>query len=365
MKLFRGYFYFSITPDSEPDFHPAEVLVDDGYIVSLDIVSSARTPEIYYTPGLVDLHCHVGMNEDNKVLGEMDTRQQLIINRDSGVLLIRDAGMRVPPKLGLKVAEDLPILIHCGRHIALAKRYLPRLPLVIEHQSELVEAVIEQAKIADGWVKLVADWIDRSLGVEADLLPLWDTAALKDAITAAHELGVRVTAHAFSHSAIDGLLEAEVDCIEHGSGMDENHISECARRGVPVVPTLMQIELFDTFAAQAGQKYPVYRDTMQKMFNNRRRHFEMFLEGGLTLLPGTDSGGYQKHGSIAKELQLWLENGMSEAEILASATVKAYDFLGVPCLTVGARADLLKFVAPPRMVSGFCPDSILIAGQQV
>lgn len=365
MAHLDGFFYFRESPEVEPGFHAAEITVEAGRIAALKRLPSARVSPKYYTPGLADLHCHVGMSEDGEVLGLAESRQQCITNRDSGVLLIRDAGTIAPPSAALQNADDLPILIHCGRHIALPKRYLFKLPVVIESQAELVDAVIAQAQISDGWVKLVADWIDRSLGAEADLLPLWETAALKDAIAAAHDLGARVTAHAFSHAAIDGLLEAGIDCIEHGSGMDENHIQECAQRAVPVVPTLMQVELFGQFAAQAGQKYPVYGQTMQRMFDNRRRHFEMFLEGGLILLPGTDSGGYQKHGSLSKELRLWAENGMAESDVLAAATVKSYEFLQVPYLEVGARADLLEFSRPPRAVSDFMPERILIAGKTV
>ena len=37
----------------------------------------------------------------------------------------------------------------------------------------------QQARFGDGWVKLVGDWIDRSVG---DLAPLWSDRVLKDAI---------------------------------------------------------------------------------------------------------------------------------------------------------------------------------------
>ena len=35
---------------------------------------------------------------------------------------------------------------------------------------QLADAVVEQAVAGDGWVKLVGDWIDRSIG---DLAPCW------------------------------------------------------------------------------------------------------------------------------------------------------------------------------------------------
>ena len=53
----------------------------------------------------------------------------------------------------------------------------------MEDESQLPDAVAEQARFGDGWVKLVGDWIDREVG---DLAPLWSDDVLKAAIEAAH-----------------------------------------------------------------------------------------------------------------------------------------------------------------------------------
>ena len=57
------------------------------------------------------------------------------------------------------------------------------LPIDLEDESQLPDAVAEQARCGDGWVKLVGDWIDRGVG---DLAPLWSDDVLKAAIDAAH-----------------------------------------------------------------------------------------------------------------------------------------------------------------------------------
>jgi len=46
--------------------------------------------------------------------------------------------------------------------------------------------VATEARRGDGWIKLVGDWIDRSVG---DLVPLWSDDVLKAAIDAAHDNG--------------------------------------------------------------------------------------------------------------------------------------------------------------------------------
>src|SRR5690606_14128261 len=103
----------------------------------------------------------------------------------------------------------------------------------------LPEVVAEQAAAGDGWVKLVGDWIDRGVG---DLAPLWPDDVLVEAIGTAHRAGARVTAHVFSGAAIPGLVAAGIDCIEHGTGLTDDTISEMAARGTALVPTLINVE---------------------------------------------------------------------------------------------------------------------------
>src|SRR5699024_10484073 len=110
-----------------------------------------------------------------------------------GVLLVRDCGVPVDTR-DLDTVRGLPRIIRAGQHLARPKRYLRELGLALDDPESLPEAVEEQARAGDGWVKLVGDWIDRSVG---DLAPLWDPAVLADAIARAHALGARVTAHVF------------------------------------------------------------------------------------------------------------------------------------------------------------------------
>ena len=75
-----------------------------------------------------------------------------------------------------------------------------------------------QAARGDGWVKLVGDWIDREVG---DLARCGRSEAARAAIDRAHELGCRVTAHVFGEQALDELVEAGIDGIEHGTGLTD------------------------------------------------------------------------------------------------------------------------------------------------
>ena len=318
--------------------------VDGGVIRRVSEEPSA--PSVgFIVPGMVDTHCHIGYSDTGSV-DEAEMVEQARVTLASGVTGVRDCG--VPVDNSPAAHETGLHLIRCGRHVARPKRYMRDLPLDVEDQRELPGVRASMARASDGWGKIVGDWIDRSGGADSDLMPLWDPAVLVDAVCAVHEAGARIAVHAFSHRVIDSLIEAGVDDIEHGSGIDANQASEIAARGIAVTPTLRQVELFQDFAVQAGAKYPVYAATMQAMYDTRREHFQMLVESGVLLLMGTDSGGYQDHGTIAGELDLWHEWGAPVQTTIDAATWMSQRYLGYPGLVNGGPADFLILDADPR-----------------
>ena len=318
----------------------------DGAVIRRVSSECTAPAVVFIVPGMVDTHCHIGYSATGSV-SESEMEEQARATLASGVTVVRDCGVPLDNSPAAR-ATGLH-LIRCGRHVARPKRYMRDLPLDVEDQRELPEVLASMARTSDGWVKIVGDWIDRSGGVESDLMPLWEPSVLSDAVCAVHEAGARIAVHAFSHRVIDSLIEAGVDDIEHGSGIDADQASEIAARGIAVTPTLRQIELFQDFAAQAGQKYPVYAATMRGMYETLREHFQMLVDSGALLLMGTDSGGYQDHGTIAGELALWLQWGAPAQFTIDAATWVSQRYLGYPGLVEGGPADFLFLNEDPRI----------------
>lgn len=339
-------------PDEKPVWNPDGVFVVDGKVTATRPQEGTfREVPGYVTPGLCDVHAHIGIDSDgycDTPDAEQRMRQQGLDQLAAGVVAIRDCGSPVDNR-GFQADSTMPRLIRCGRHLARPKRYIRGLGLDLEDPHTLPAEIAKQAQAGDGWVKIVGDWIDRDLGSQARLRPLWERQILIDAVAAAHENGARVTVHTFSHDAIDDLLEAGVDCIEHGTGMDADQISEAAARGIPVTPTLLQVGLFASFAMQGAAKFPEYSKEMHAMWLRRFDQFAAFAEAGVQLLPGTDSGGYQNHGCLPNELALWAQAGMLAAEILDSASWRCRDFLGLNSLEEGAPADFVIYEADPSI----------------
>lgn len=229
-----------------------DLWIHDGQCVEGPL-PHARTlvSECWVIPGLVDAHNHIGLDGHGAVDRETAEEQARVESR-MGTLLIRDAGSPSDTHW-IDARDDLPRVIRAGRHIARPKRYIRNYAAEVD-PDDLVAEVERQAVAGDGWVKLVGDWIDRSIG---DLAPLWPTDVARAAITRAHELGAKVTAHCFSEEAPAQLVAAGIDCIEHGTGLTDETIELMASRQVALVPTLVNIQTFPNIAARAEARYPV------------------------------------------------------------------------------------------------------------
>ena len=342
-----------------PDGQPVEWWVVDG-LMSAEPVADAVTVVDggWIIPGLVDAHCHVGLGADGPT--EYDEAvAQAETERDVGALLLRDAGSPVDTR-GMDDRDDLPRIIRAGRHVARPKRYIPRLPIDVEDESQLPAVVAEQARWGDGWVKLVGDWIDRGVG---DLTPLWSDDVLVEAIAAAHAEGARVTAHVFGEDALPGLVNAGIDCIEHGTGITDDVIAMMLKHGTALVPTLINIENFPGIA-DAAAKYPTYAKHMRDLYASCPARVAAAHDAGVPIYAGTDAGSTIAHGRLADEVAALAAVGMSATDALGAACWDARAWLGRPALEHGASADLVCYAEDPRKPGVLDhPDVVVLRGR--
>lgn len=337
--------------------HVRGVLLPDDEMVDLWLVGDrvSREPVAgaetvlergYILPGLVDAHCHLGIAYGGGSVADVaEARDLARQDRDAGVLAIRDAGSPLPyPELDDD--PEVPRLARAGRHLAPPKKHLRGVPLECTAE-EVVAAAAEQARAGNGWIKLVADWLDREL---ADLAPCYDEDTTRAVIEAAHANGARVAAHTFSEEAVATLVRAGVDSIEHGTGLSEDLIDEMARRGTALVPTMINIATFGEIADRARPKFPGYADHMLTLRDGFPEVVRAAYEAGVPIYVGTDAGGGITHGQIAEEMLLLHERaGMSPVDVLASASWRAREWLGFPGLVEGGLADLVIYDQDPRV----------------
>jgi imidazolonepropionase-like amidohydrolase len=323
-----------------PDAEARDLYVVDG-LVTLEPQAGAETAaEGWIVPGLVDAHCHLGLDEHGAV-DVATTEQQACDDRDAGALLLRDCGSPADTRW-VHDRDDLPRLVRCGRHLARTRRYIRNFAHEIE-PGDLTSYVAQEARSGDGWVKLVGDWISRE---EGDLAPSFPSDAFAAAVATAHENGARVTAHCFGETVLPTLIEAGIDCIEHGTGLSTDLVDEMAARGTALVPTAWQLNNFPMYAAQAGDRFPAYAAHMRDLHARRRDTIMAAYEAGVAIYAGTDAGGVLPHGGIANEVTELASYGMPADYVLGAASWRAREWLAWNAtLDEGAPAD---FVVYPR-----------------
>ena len=297
----------------------------------------------WIVPGLVDAHNHLGL-EDGGEISAAQVEEQAIADRDTGVLLLRDCRSPTDTRW-VHERDDLPRLIRAGRHIARTRRYIRNFGYEIEPE-ELVAYATQEARAGDGWIKLVGDWISRDTG---DLAPSFDVAAFSAAIEAAHGEGAKVTAHCFGHEVLQGLLDAGIDCIEHGTGLALDQIEQMATSGVALVPTVQQTAKFPEFAAGGRAKFPEYSATMDELFARRREVLLSAHEAGVSIFVGSDGGGAARHGELMGEMEAMVDLGLPAIDVVAAASWLGREWLGWSGIEEGATADFCVYDADPRV----------------
>jgi imidazolonepropionase-like amidohydrolase len=315
-----------VTLTPQPD---ATTIADGGFIL----------------PGLVDAHCHIGIKHGGGHVESLDEARDLaLVDRSAGVLALRDAGSPYPYEV-LDDDPDVPRLARAGRHVAPVRRYLRGLGVEVE-APDVAATITSQAKAGNGWVKMVGDWIDRGVG---DLANAWDPATMADAVAAAHAAGARITAHCFAEESVAVLVDAGIDCLEHGTGLSLDVIAKMAAQGTALVPTMINIETFDGIAASAEDKFPGYASHMRRLQAGFPAVVAAAVDAGVPVYVGTDAGGGIVHGMVVTEMEMLHQRaGMPILDVLAAGSWGARSWLGFPGLVEGGLADLIVYPEDPR-----------------
>lgn len=337
-----------------------------GDRVTFEPVAGAETiaERGFVLPGLVDAHCHIGIRTGAVPVADVaEARGLAVIEREAGVLALRDAGSPIDYSV-LDDHPDVPRVVRAGRHLAGSRRYIRGLGIECE-PDELPGRVVEQAKLGSGWVKLVGDWIDRDRG---DLHPSFDRSTFMAAVEAAHAAGARVAVHTFGEEAVETMVDIGVDSIEHGCGLSEALIDTMAAKGLALVPTMVNVDVqFESIAAQAEEKYPLYAEHMRRLRRGFPEVVRAAHEAGVAIYAGSDAGGTVHHGVVAEEIRLLHEAGVPATRALAAGSWRAREWLGLPGLVEGGPADLVVYDADPRSDLGVLrsPSRIVLRGRVV
>jgi imidazolonepropionase-like amidohydrolase len=345
-----------------PDDEELDLYIADGR-VTFDRRRGAETiaDRGWIVPGLVDAHCHIGLRASGTAVRDPDEAKALaMIDRATGVLALRDAGSPVPYP-ALDDDPDMPRLVRAGRHLAPPGRYVPGVAAESTAAS-LPLAVKAQADAGNGWVKLVGDYFDDRVG---GIAPNWHLEAVQAAIDQAHDLNARVAAHTLGPAGAAAMVSAGVDSIEHGLGLTESLIDEMAHRRTALVPTMLAVDTMRYVATLAEPEYPAYSAYLRQAGERFPAVVLAAHDAGVPVFVGTDAGTEVSHGRIVDEMLALRERvGIPAADILAAASWRARNWLGLGCVEEGGPGDLVVYPEDPRRDLGVlrAPSCIVLRG---
>lgn len=307
-------------------------------------------------PGLIDAHVHLTTNSDHdrvvpsdafrgqvskpgkllhglrnahRALASGFTTLRVMGHREVGEIELRDfinEGLAVGPRL---FVSPWWITMTNGH----GDLFYP--PYTRRERWDTADGVEECRKLVRIQARAGADFIKvmASGGMSKGEQPHWpnySVAELSVIVETAHEMDLRVAAHALSTDGIRRSLEAGVDSIEHGSYLDEETAAEMAEKRTFLVPTMS----FNDWCQREGTSRGLTAHAVADLRDAHDRTIESFglaREAGVLVAMGTDSSGTLcPFGAHARELELYVTHGMSPAEALATATTNAASLLGRP-----------------------------------
>jgi imidazolonepropionase-like amidohydrolase len=330
----------------------------DGAEVERVVAGTGQPEELpgrYGLAGLVDAHAHPTVAADDHgpyLAGGGYGAARLDEYAASGVTVIRDAGGLSEVTLGFarSLAAGRPAVTAAGRFLAPARRYFPRMHSPVAPE-ELAAAVRAEVAAGAAWVKIIGDcpeWGEDG-PVPESAAATYDLATLRQAVEAAHAAGARVAVH--SNLAGSGLVRIGADSIEHGQALGHRELEELGARGGAWTPTLCAVlngrnSPDPADRARAGEK------------RGRLREFLPYAVAcGVRVLAGTDVVG-----TIAQEIALLADSGLTAGQAIAAAGSAARDFLGVH-----PAGDIVTYHEDPRAEPGTLarPAAVVVRGVRV
>ena len=359
------------------------VTVTDGRIVSIvdgwqAVPEGAEMVHLEgktLVPGLIDLHTHLSGDPSGEFWRaavqppewySLVAAKNARVTAKAGFTTVRDLGARsdqVMQSLRRATAEGMlpgPRIVTSARTIAIVGGHgdingfrrevndALGTSFACTGATECAEKVRLASKYGADLIKITATGgvlSQQGRGLEAH----FTFDEMKTIVDTAHSLGLKTAAHAHGARGIEMAARAGVQTIEHGTYIDEQAAKVMRENGTILVPTLMA---FQGIKQNLGKGFytPVVEEKIRAVSAYAETIVERARKWGVTMAFGTDAGVFP-HGDNAGELALMRKGGMSDAQVLASATTGAAKVLGmeneIGRIAPGFSADMVAVDGNP------------------
>lgn len=393
------------TGDGGDASEPATIRIVGDRVVAVDPPSDMpaestgvlRADGCTIIPGMADAHAHLATNSDYDTVAPLqpymthapsaarliDSYRNALFALRAGFTSLRVMGHRGVDEVELRKAIDSGLLFGprmkvspwaitaTGGHgdMFFPKKHHRVKWDTVDGADQCRALVRLQRREGADFIKMMASGGTVSHGDDPHA-PEFSLKEMKAIISAAHDLGIKVAAHSHAAAGIRRAVEAGVDSIEHGSFMGAQEAAMMAAAGTALVPTF-SIGAWLTDGEDRG--VGPSSDTREGSQRGREalRHA---IDAGVLIVAGTDAGGNVcPFGHHARELELYVEAGMSSADALRTATVNAARLFGTEdqlgSITPGKLADLVVVAGDPLQDIGVLRRgsvrNVILGGQDI
>jgi imidazolonepropionase-like amidohydrolase len=173
---------------------------------------------------------------------------------------------------------------------------------------------------------------------------------IKAVVSAAHDYGLTVAAHAHGAEAIRRAVLGGVDSIEHGTFMDAADMQLMKQHGTWYVPTIIAGKYVQEMAAKPGYYPPQIARKAMEVGPIIQATAGKAYKAGVKIAFGTDAAVYP-HGQNAKEFEYMVQAGIPPLYALQAATTHAAELLHksdqLGQIAVGRVADVIAVPGNP------------------
>lgn len=316
-------------------------------------------------PGLVDAHLHLFMSgtDDPEVRRRQldadfeEIRQviaeHLVQSAAHGVVAVRDGGDYGNHALRYKVEcrEESPAgmtIRTAGRAFRAPGRYgrlIGRPPLPGQSLAGAVAAVADPVD----HVKIVNSGLNSLTRFGRETAPQFDLAALRSAVTAAHDRGLPVMVHCNGAGPVAMAVKAGCDSVEHGFFMGEENLRRMGDAGTVWVPTAVTMKAYARMLPEGAPEAVVARRNFEHQLSQISRARAL----GVRIAVGTDAGSLGVHHgrAVGEEISILVAAGFSIEEAVSCSVRVGGKLLGLPDVREIQKGRPARFIAvdgPPE-----------------
>lgn len=328
-------------------------------------------------PGLIEGHDHIAGTGDRRPLARFfDTEGDAMVNAvvnarielGWGFTTVRDVGsgpfegpalqraIAAGKVIGPRLWTAMEPLSVTGGHSDKNNGIRPGVEMPDRESSIVIgaDSAAEQVRLhrrrGANLIKLMPSGGVGSIGDDPNVMTMTD-AEMKAAIDTAHNLHMKVAAHAHGKEAIDHVVMAGVDSVEHGTYADAESYKLMKAHGTFLTPTLLVAdEIYQTAVNHPDQLPPTVAEkaiaVTPVMLGNAGRAYR----AGVKISFGTDQSASSRRLK-GEEFALLVKAGLPPMEAIFTATRNAAELIGTPqdigSVQTGRYADIIAVKGDP------------------